>query len=158
MQPILWVCSALTVRNMNYFRHAPLALWALVLGCLVALGFVGWATAASGTPTDLGVSVQSQAPDPAPELLFAEASGVHAAIAAGQHQAWAEAFLVRAVVARETARSMGASPSVVLKWDRVVAATQRLAEYRGDDPVRLHALGTEMGTAVASLATAQRLR
>lgn len=151
-------CAALIVSIMSYFRHAPLALWAVVIAVLAGLGAIGWVAASSGSaPAEqLAGVVQPARPDV--QLLMAEAAGVHSAALAGRSQEWARNYASRVAAVKEQIAAADPDDPSLLLWDDLETASQKLAAYRGKDRVVTQALASEIGVAAGALAATARLR
>lgn len=149
---------ALKVVGMNYFRHAPLLAWTLVVLALACLGVVGWVVTAQGQYPAQALASDASYSKPNVELVIAKASGVHSAALAGRSQEWAAGYLEDVQAAKESVAEADPDDETLVLWEDLERAATKLASYRGSDKITSQALATEIGVAAGALAAGSRLR
>ena len=143
---------------MNYFRHAPLLAWTLVILALACLGVVGWVVTSQGQYPAQALASNTVSARPNVELVIAKASGVHSAALAGRSQEWAAGYLEEVRLSKESVAESNPDDATLVLWEDLERAAMKLASYRGSDKITAQALATELGVAAGALAAGSRLR
>jgi len=139
---------------MSYFRHAPLAYWAVALIALVALLAIGVNQSSRYSPVLAVPASGSNSAEQAAYELAAEVSGVNVSFMSGDADGWAADFArqVRVADALYQSTSADRSPALDSLWANVVDTAGDLSAYRGDDPMKRQQLSSQLSTAVFALA------